>query len=150
MTNQPRKSVRRVRSRNTETRSNSNLGPIRFWAEKDGKWHPVTPAVFSPTMKRSLPKEHLAMIRLAFRVGQHFSRNAIYRVYRRGDITPARYHQVREFIRAFIFTPREEGGKVIYRAPTVSEISHIFPEVGRSIANHANAVEEKRRARKKK
>ncbi len=103
------------------------LGPFRRVARVGGKDRIIPLKHISSKMRENhLTPAERAMLRDAD-IRVHNLRDSIYSLRRKNRISAHQYGVIRDFIRAFMLTPRVEGEKRVFRIPLMEELYGVFP-----------------------
>ncbi len=109
------------------------MGPFIFRGRIGKTWHVITPSHMTRRQAReTLSLEQYEMWSKASREIFHL-RQRVYDLRMRNYMAQKQYELIREFMRSFMMTPREEEGKVVYRIPTMDELNRIFPNLKQAI-----------------
>lgn len=60
-------------------------------------------------------------------------------------LTREQYHRINRFARMFMYTPRVENGKEIYRGPTDEELASVFPALRAALQNPRKSGEKRKK-----
>lgn len=103
--------------------------------DANGRWIGIPDRIEKREIRAKLTREQEIQIWDARYFIERNMKSWLYGLSKRGKLTHKDYELIRHFVRAFIFTPRTEGGREIYRAPTMNELMGCFPQLKEATAS---------------
>ena len=122
-----------------------NRSPFyRRGRDTSGKWIGIPSRIESSEVRAKVSREQAMMIWDANYYVVRPLRSWLLNFVRNGKLSREQYNRITRFARMFMYTPRVENGKEIYRGPTDAELIQIFPAL-RIALQHPRKSGKKRR-----